>query len=88
MERWNRDAGLKPDNRLLREAAAFARERSKDHWVVAMAMRPDGVTQKQVIAVFGKPHRNKLRELANDNRVKVVQLPDVGKVKRLRILKK
>jgi hypothetical protein len=86
MNKWNREAGTKPDKKLLQEASAFAREKTKDHYVVAMAMRPDGVTQPQVIAIFGKPHRNKLRELANDNRIVVVDLPRNGRVRRVKII--
>lgn len=85
---WKQDAGRKPTKKLLKEASIFARPNTQDHVVVAMAMRPRGLTQSEVISLFGHPHRNKIRQLVQDKRVKQVHLPDGSRARRIRLIKR
>ena len=85
---WKREAGRKPNKSLLSEAGSLARSGTKDHLVVSMAMRPNGVTQREVVSLLGHPHRNKLRQLLRDNRVRQFVLPDGSRSQRIRIVKR
>lgn len=85
---WKSEAGRKPGKGLLAEASTLAREGTEDHVVVAMALRPRGVTQSEVIALFGHPHRNKLRSLIREKRVRVFELPDGSRARRIRLVRK
>lgn len=61
--KWPKEAGPKPkpSDFAAVHATGHVKPGSKDALVVAMALR--GVTQGEVKAVLGLPHRNKLREL-------------------------
>lgn len=85
---FNKDTGPKPHKILLQEASTLARQNTDDHIVVAMALRPNGVTQNEVISLLGFPHRNKLKKLLKDNKVKQHVLPDGGRSTRIRLVKK
>jgi hypothetical protein len=85
---FNKQTGPKPNRDLLKEAAMLARPQTDDCVVVAMALRPNGVTQNEVIALVGHPHRNKLKKLIQDNKVKQVVLPDNGRSTRIRLVRK
>lgn len=86
--KWNKQAGVKPTKKLLQVASTLAKPNSQDHVVVAMAMRPNGVTQNEVIALFGHPHRNKLKKLLDDNKVRQYVLPEGTKSTRIRLVKR
>lgn len=85
---FNKDTGPKPAKIHLLEASKLAKPGSKDHIVVAMAFRPNGVTQQEVIKLLDYPHRNKLKKLLADGKVKAAVLPDGGRSTRLRLVKK
>lgn len=85
---FNKDTGPKPPKKLLDEASTLAKPNTDDHIVVAMAMRPNGVTQNEVITLLGHPHRNKLKKLLQDNKVKQFVLPEGGRATRIRLVKR
>lgn len=85
---WTKDAGRKPSKKLLEDASTLARPDTQDHLVVAMAMRPEGVTQPQVISLFGHPHRNKIKRLVQDNKVQAQKLPSGSRLVRIRLIKR
>jgi len=75
ISQWPAKAGRKPSQKAFRQANKISRPGSKDNIAVAMALRPDGTTQKQIICVLGAPHRNKLKSLRETNKVQVVKMP-------------
>lgn len=83
---WPKEAGPKPTERNFRQASILARPDTADHVVVAMSLRPTGVTQQEVRALFNRPHRNKLRKLVEDNKAKEVLLPTKSRLRRVRLL--
>lgn len=85
---FSKATGPKPAKELIKEAAALARPQSAECIVVAMAMRPNGVTQSEIIALFGHPHRNKLKRLLEEDKVKRFVLPDGSRSTRIRLIKK
>lgn len=85
---WKPQAGKRPTRQLLQEASELAKPNTADHLVVAMAMRPNGVTQAEVISLFGHPHRNKIKKLIEDRKVKQFVLPDGGRSTRIRLVKR
>lgn len=85
---FNKTTGPKPNKTLLAEASTLAKPDTDDHLVVAMAMRPNGVTQAEVITLLGYPHRNKLKKLLQDNKVKQYVLPEGGRSTRIKLVKK
>ena len=86
--KWSKKAGLRPNQQLLRVAGKYVRHGTGDHLVVAMAMRPTGVTQGEVISVLGKPHRNVIRTLVSSSKVGLLTLPSDGRQTRIRLVKK
>jgi len=70
---WPRSAGRKPDHKVLKNIheKALARRGSKDAVALAMALRPEGATQPQIISVLGSPHRNKFNELVRKRKVRL-----------------
>lgn len=86
--KWKSEAGKPPTKKLLKEASELASEGSKTHLVVAMAMRPDGLTQKEVITLLGHPYRNRIKKLVQEDKVKEYELPDASRARRIRIVKK
>ena len=78
----------KHNKKKLKEASNLAKPDTDDHLVVAMAMRPNGVTQAEVITLLGHPHRNKLKKLLQDNKVKQFVLPEGGRSTRIKLIKK
>ena len=85
---WKSEAGRQPTKKLLREASELAKPDSDDCVVVAMALRPEGVTQHEVMALFGHPHRNKLKKLVHDNKVRKYVLPDGSRATRIRLVRR
>lgn len=85
---FNKDTGPKPTKTLLAVASTLAKPNTDDHLVVAMAMRPNGVTQNEVITLLGHPHRNKLKKLLQDNKVRQYVLPEGTRATRIRLVKK
>ena len=85
---WTKDTGPRPSKKLLIEASTLARQDTDDHVVVAMAMREHGVTQSEVISLLGYPHRNKLKQLIQDKRVKKYVLPEGGRSVRIKLVKR
>jgi hypothetical protein len=83
---WKQEAGKRPTKKLLAEASILAKPDTADHIVVAMALRPNGVTQAEVIKLFGRPHRNKLRQLLADEKVKQFILPETSRARRVRLV--
>ena len=72
---WPREAGPKPKASELTAVYATGRVRpgSKDALAVAMALR--GVTQGEIKAVLGAPHRNKFRELVKARLARRLRVP-------------
>lgn len=85
---WKPDAGRKPTKALMKEASTLVREGTDDHLVVAMALRPNGVTQTEVITLLKHPHRNVLKKLLQDNKVRQYVLPEGGRATRIRLVKR
>ena len=85
---FNKDTGPKPSKKLLSIASTLARPDTDDHVVTAMAMRPNGVTQHEVITLLGYPHRNKLKQLVHDKLVKQYVLPDGSRSTRIKLIKR
>ena len=83
---WKSEAGKRPNKHLLQEAAMFAKPGSHAHTVIAMAMRPNGLTQKEVIILLGHPCRNKLKQLVLDKKVEQYTLPEDSRAKRIRLV--
>lgn len=84
---FSKDTGPKPSKTVLQEASALAKEGSKDHMAVAMTMRPNGATQTEIIKLLSRPHRNKIKRLILDKRVKQTTLPDAGRSTRIKLIK-
>lgn len=85
---WTPEAGAKPTQKLLKEASELAKPNTGDHLVVAMALRPNGLTQNEVKALLGRPHRNKIKKLLADNKVKQFVLPEGTRATRIRLVKR
>jgi hypothetical protein len=84
---WKSEAGRRPSKILLAEASTLARPNTKTHTVVAMALRPNGVTQHEVVSLYGKPYRNVIKKLIADHKVKKYVLPEEGRSERIRLVK-
>ena len=85
---FNKDTGPRPTKTLLAEASTLAKPNTDDHLVIAMALRPNDITQNEVITLLGHPHRNKLKKLLQDNKVRQYVLPDGTRATRIRLVKK
>ena len=85
---FDKTTGPKPTQKLLKEASTLAKPDTDDHMVVAMAMRPNGVTQAEVISLLGHPHRNKVKKLLQDNKVRQYVLPDGGRSTRIKLVRR
>ncbi len=85
---FNKTTGPKPSKAILKEASKLATPDTGDHITIAMAMRPNGVTQNEVVSLLGHPHRNKIRKLVQDNKVKVSTLPDGSRATRIKLIKR
>jgi hypothetical protein len=85
MTAFNRETGPRPSKTAYRKAAYLARAWSGDHLAIAMAMRPCGATQAEIIALLGKPHRNKLKALVKSGAVKTTVLSSRKRPARIRI---
>ena len=85
--RFTKDTGPKPSKVALDEASNFARPSTGDHMAVAMAMRPNGATQAEIVALLGHPHRNKLNGLIDSKKLKRVILPDTSRSTRIKLVK-
>lgn len=84
--KWPKEAGRRPTEKQFKQASTLARPDTADHVVVAMSLRPTGVTQQEVIALFKHPHRNKLRKLVEDKKAKEVLLPTKSRLRRVKLL--
>lgn len=75
LSKWPREAGPKPkaSDFAVVHASGHVKPGSKDALAVAMALR--GVTQGEIKAVLGLPHRNKFRELVKAKVAKQVKAP-------------
>jgi hypothetical protein len=85
---WKAEAGKRPTKALLAEASTLVRPNTKDHVVVAMALRPNGVTQNEVVLMFKRPHRNVIKRLVQDNKVKQYTIPEDGRTVRVRLVRR
>lgn len=85
---FNKDTGPRPSKTVLQEASKLATPGSKDHIAVAMAMRPNGATQTEIISLLDHPHRNKIKKLLQDNAVQQKVLPDGGRSTRIKLVAK
>lgn len=84
MYKWTTKTGKKPPPEAFKAADDFAKRGSHAHMVVAMAMRPDGLTQQEVITLLGHPYRNKLKKLVQDNKVRQVEIKQPVRVRLLK----
>ena len=73
--KWPKMAGRSPKAELIRfvHKLELARKGTKEAVAVAMALRPEGTTQKQVISALGAPHRNKLTLLQTKRKVRLLK---------------
>jgi len=71
LSNWKPEYGKKPNNKQLTLAEHVAKRGSKTAFALAMGMRPEGTSQSQIVKVLGLPHRNKIRKLAAEKRLKV-----------------
>lgn len=85
---FNKDTGPKPSKKLLSIASTLARPDTDDHVVVALALRPNGVTQREVVSLLGHPHRNKLKQLQSAGLVRKYVLPEGSRATRIKLVKK
>lgn len=85
--KWRPEAGRKPNKTLLQEASSLARKGTADHMVIAMSMRPNGVTQSEVVSIFNHPHRNVIKKLLQDNKVQKTILPEGSRSTRIKLIK-
>lgn len=85
--KFGKATGPKPAKILLVKAATLARPNSASQIAVALAMRPNGATQKEIIALLGNPHRNKINQLIASRQVKKYVLPDDSRATRIRLVK-
>ena len=86
--RFNKTTGPKPSKEALTVASTLATKGSGDYFTVAMALRPNGVTQAEIIQLLGHPHRNKIRQLVQDNRARIKMLPDGSRSTRIKLVKR
>jgi len=84
--RFTKATGPKPSHKHFMEASQFARPDSGDYVTIAMAFRPCGVTQAEVITLLGHPHRNKIKKLLAERRVKQYVIPEGSKSTRIRLV--
>lgn len=82
---WSDRTGKPPTQKQLREAARLAKIGTKTHLAIAMALRPSGITQSEVITLLGSPYRNKIRQLIAEKRVMALVLPDGSRGQRVRL---
>ena len=75
LKNWPTEAGRKPALTQLKQAATVARSGTKDALAIAMMLRDDGATQKQIIAALGQPHRNKPTALVLNGKAKRLPHP-------------
>ena len=85
---WKQEAGKKPSQRAIKHASTLVRPATKDHMVIAMALRPTGVTQQEVISLLGHPHRNIIRKLLAEDKVRKYEIPDVARSTRIKLVRK
>lgn len=85
--KFNKTTGPRPDKKLLEDASSLVRGRTKSCIAIAMAMRPGGATQSEIVGVLGKPHRNVIRRLVERQVVKQHFLPDNTRSTRIRLIK-
>lgn len=76
-----------PPKKYLKEASTLVRSGTSSQIAIAMAMRPNGVTQNEVVAVLGKPHRNVIKRLIDINAVRTYELPEGGRSTRIRLIR-
>jgi hypothetical protein len=86
MYKWTAKTGRRPTMKHYKEAANLAYAGSHAHTVVAMALRPNGLTQDEVITLLGHPYRNKLKQLVEGHKVKKITLPSEGRSQRIKLL--
>lgn len=85
MPQFNKSTGPKPSKTAFVMASRLVREGTGDHLAVAMALRPSGVTQEEIISALGSPHRNVIKKLISDRKVKRVMLPEPSRSQRIRL---
>lgn len=85
---FDRNTGPKPAKKYIKDASSLVRPGTATHMAVAMAMRPNGTTQGEVVAVLGKPHRNIIKRLIDLNQVKTYELPEGTRYHRIRLVKR
>jgi hypothetical protein len=67
---WKREYGKKPSTTELKQAETLAKPGSKTAMALAMGLRPEGTTQSTLVKVLGLPHRNKIKKLVTEKKVK------------------
>ena len=85
---WTNEAGKPPSQKALSSARRLVRQGSMDCMVIAMAMRPSGVTQHEVISLFGKPHRNIIKKLVSSKQVRKLDLPEFAHGRRIKLVRR
>lgn len=85
MYKWTTKTGKKPTKQELKIADEYARHGTQVHTVLAMALRPNGLTQQEVITLLGHPHRNKLRQLVQSHKVRKVVLDQPQRIRLFKV---
>jgi len=86
MPSFNKNTGPKPSKTAFIMASKLVRQGTGDHLAVAMAMRPKGATQNEIVSALGFPHRNVLKKLITEKKVKPVKLPDQSRAVRVKLV--
>ena len=71
LKSWKPEYGKKPTKTEINKAETVARPGSKVAFALAMGMTPSGTTQSTIIKVLGLPHRNKIKQLTDEKKLKV-----------------
>lgn len=68
---WPKEAGPKPTRRELDEAVKIGvTPGTSNQMAIAMTLRQNGATRRQIIEVLGKPHRNVITRLLKQGAVR------------------
>jgi len=88
MMTFNKETGPKPSKTILKEAQHLARPDTSTQMAIAMAMRPNGATQTEIVKALGHPHRNKIKHLLDTKKVKMQLLSENTRATRIKLIRR
>jgi hypothetical protein len=71
LSEWKAEYGKKPTTQEISNAETVARSGSKTAFALALGLRPEGTSQSTIVKVLGLPHRNKIKKLEGEKKLKV-----------------